>query len=157
MRVQYELVTTDGAPVSHHDITIGEDRNVRVKSVRNVDTLSGDGPELVITYELLPKGEVTAMKVKVTLFKPSGKYYTSEEWEVPKEVPDHSPMRGDFVRETLGPYDMRHSKDFRRISGGAVLIDSQEPWGYPHLFPNEQLTALTDPDNVQFEVVEDEL
>ena len=55
------------------------------------------------------------------LFKPSGKYYTEEPWEIPE---------GAIV-----PYDMVRSKDFRRIGGGAVLIETQEPWGFPHLFP----------------------
>lgn len=64
------------------------------------------------------------IRVKVILFKPSGKYYTEEEWEVPADA--------------TGPYDMDKSPDFRRIEGGAVLIDTQEPWGYPHLlFPSE--------------------
>ena len=57
----------------------------------------------------------------VILFKPSGKYYTEEPWEVPDRA--------------IGPYDMVRSKDFRRIDGGAVLIETQEPWGFPHLFP----------------------
>lgn len=74
------------------------------------------------------------MKVTVTLFKPNGKYYTAEEWEVPGTVPRED---GTGERETIGPFDMAHSPDFRRISGGAVLVDSQEPWGYPHLFPAE--------------------
>jgi hypothetical protein len=72
-------------------------------------------------------------KAKVILFKPSGKYYTEEEWEIPETIPDYSPQRGHYRREVLIPADMRHSKDFRRISGGAVLVESQEPWGYPHL------------------------
>lgn len=79
----------------------------------------------------------TAKKATVILFKPNGKYYTKEEWRIPETVPDHSEYRGDFVRTVIGPYDMRHSPDFRRISGGAVLVESQEPWGYPHLFPGE--------------------
>jgi len=29
---------------------------------------------------------------------------------------------------------MDESDDFRTISGGPVLIPTQEPWGYPHLF-----------------------
>jgi hypothetical protein len=58
---------------------------------------------------------------EVTLFKASGKYYTTEKWRVPAG--------------TIGPYDMEDSPDFRRISGGAVLVGTQEPWGYPHLFP----------------------
>lgn len=61
------------------------------------------------------------MRATVVLFKPSGKYYTEEQWRVPD---------GAIV-----PADMKRSPDFRRISGGAVLVDSQEPWGYPHLFP----------------------
>lgn len=73
---------------------------------------------------------------KVILFKASGKFYTEEEWRIPTEVPDHSPERGDFVRGVLGPWDMALSPDFRRISGGAVLV-TDEKWGYPHLFPSE--------------------
>ena len=60
-------------------------------------------------------------KAKVVLFKPSGKYYTDEEWEIPEG--------------RVGPYDMVNSVDFRRIAGGSVLVETQEPWGYPHLFP----------------------
>jgi len=79
------------------------------------------------------------VKAKVILFKASGKYYTEEEWEVPTEVPDYSSVRGNFMRRVIAPYDMRHSKDFRRLDGGAVLVVDQEPWGYPHLFPGETL------------------
>jgi hypothetical protein len=61
------------------------------------------------------------MKARVILFRASGKYYTEEEWEIPEKA--------------IGPYDMEHSPDFRRIDHGAVLVDTQEPWGYPHLFP----------------------
>lgn len=60
------------------------------------------------------------MRALVTLFKPSGKYYTEETWEIPEGA--------------IGPYDMINSPDFRTISGGAVLIES-ETWGFPHLFP----------------------
>ncbi len=63
------------------------------------------------------------VKATVILFRSSGKYYTEEEWTIPDTA--------------IGPYDMEHSVDFRRISGGAVLVPSQEPWGYPHLFPGE--------------------
>lgn len=59
------------------------------------------------------------MKATVILFKPSGKYYTEEEWLVPENA--------------SGPQDMQLSPDFRQISGGAVLVDTQEPWGYPFL------------------------
>lgn len=74
-------------------------------------------------------------KARVILFKPSGKYYTEEEWEIPtrEQVIQNGGMPGDSV----GPYCMRHSKDFRRISGGAVLVETQEPWGYPHLLPGK--------------------
>jgi hypothetical protein len=57
----------------------------------------------------------------VTLFRRSGKYYTTEEWVIPWKA--------------LCPADMAASPSFRRIEGGPVLVDSQEPWGYPHLFP----------------------
>jgi len=60
-------------------------------------------------------------RARVILFKASGKYYTEEEWLIPERA--------------IGPYDMLNSPDFRRIGGGAVLVDTQEPWGYPHLFP----------------------
>lgn len=59
-------------------------------------------------------------KATVILFKPSGKYYTEEEWLIPENA--------------IGPYDMLRSLDFRRISNGPVLVDTQEPWGYPFLF-----------------------
>jgi hypothetical protein len=61
------------------------------------------------------------MKVKVTLFNPSGTYYMEEEWEVPT---------GAAV-----PSDMERSPDFRRIGGGAALVQSGDLWGYPFLFP----------------------
>jgi hypothetical protein len=61
------------------------------------------------------------VKVEVILFRASGKYYTEEQWEVPAGA--------------IGPYDMERSPDFRRIGGGPVLVPSQEPWGFPHLFP----------------------
>lgn len=60
---------------------------------------------------------------EVELFKESGKYYTTEYWDIPEGA--------------IGPFDMRNSQDFRRIEGGAVLIPTQEPWGYPHLINAE--------------------
>jgi len=62
------------------------------------------------------------VKVQVILFKKSGKYYTEEEWRIPEG------HRYDF-----SPVCMVDSPDFRRIGGGPVLIESQEPWGFPHL------------------------
>lgn len=76
-------------------------------------------------------------RVRVDLFKPSGKWYTEEDWRIPQWVHDHSPQRGAFKRRPIGPYDMAQSPDFRRIDGGPVLVPSQDPWGYPHLFPGE--------------------
>ncbi|AOE44592.1 hypothetical protein SEA_JUMBO_84 [Gordonia phage Jumbo] len=63
-------------------------------------------------------------KITVHLFKSSGKYYTEELWDLP------------IVGSHVSPDCMKDSPTFRRIGGtGAVLIPSQEPWGYPHLFP----------------------
>lgn len=58
-------------------------------------------------------------RAKVILFKECGKYYTAEYWGIPEGA--------------TGPYDMEKSKDFRRIGTGAVLVVTQEPWGYPFL------------------------
>lgn len=73
------------------------------------------------------------MKATVILFKPSGKYYTEEQWEVP--LPDAVLEGGGNRGDSVTPFCMRFSTDFRRISGGPVLVVTQEPWGYPHLFP----------------------
>ena len=62
-------------------------------------------------------------RATVTLFKASGKYYTIEQWIVPENA--------------IGPYDMERSPDFHTIDGGPVLVDSQEPWGHPFLFPGK--------------------
>ncbi|MCB5280339.1 hypothetical protein [Arthrobacter sp. ES1] len=67
----------------------------------------------------------------VTLFKDAGKYYTKEAWAVPVNA--------------ILPSDMNMSPDFRRIGGGAVLVDTDAApecpearnWGFPHLFPSE--------------------
>jgi hypothetical protein len=63
----------------------------------------------------------TERRAHVLLFKPSGKFYTEEDWRIPADRPRL-------------PSDMLHSPDFRRIAGGPVLVEG-EPWGYPHLFP----------------------
>jgi hypothetical protein len=60
---------------------------------------------------------------EVYLFRRSGKYYTEECWRIPE---------GAII-----PDDMRRSPDFRRIDGGPVYIPTQEPWGFPHLFPED--------------------
>lgn len=59
-------------------------------------------------------------RARVVLFKDSGKYYTEEYWLIPDGA--------------IGPHDMKNSVDFRRIGGGAVLVPTQEPWGFPTLF-----------------------
>lgn len=80
-------------------------------------------------------------KVKVTLFKPSGKYYTVDEWRVPANVPNG---RGGY-RAPVIPADMEHSPDFRRIDGGAALVQDGENgvhgWGYEHLFPSVSIAS----------------
>jgi hypothetical protein len=58
-------------------------------------------------------------KVKVILFKDSGKYYTEEFWTVPD-------------REAYGPHCMAYSPDFRRIANGKVLVPESQ-WGFPVL------------------------
>lgn len=73
---------------------------------------------------------------KVVLFKTSGKYYTEEYWRIPEKFVD--PVSGR-EREPIGPHDMEHSPDFRRIDNGPVLVESQEPWGYPCLLPGPTL------------------
>lgn len=75
------------------------------------------------------------MKVRAVLFKPSGKYYTEEDWEIPEKVPHPDSLlakQGRLVGPT-DPSDMRYSKDFRRIDGGPVLIPESERWGWPAL------------------------
>lgn len=66
----------------------------------------------------------------VYLFKPSGKFYTDEQWEIPFDA--------------IGPADMSRSVNFRRIDGGAVLVPTQEPWGFPALFPQRSSNKLTE-------------
>lgn len=75
-------------------------------------------------------------KAKVILFKESGKYYTEEEWEIPTEdeVLARFGNRGDSVI----PYCMVYSLDAHTI-GGPVLVETQEPWGYPHLLHAKDL------------------
>lgn len=69
--------------------------------------------------------------VSVTLFKESGKYYTSESWRAPEPTPTGY----------LAPEDMVNSPDFHRIGGGSILVESDaldefpgdENWGFPRL------------------------
>jgi hypothetical protein len=80
-----------------------------------------DGHDWQPVVSVPPADDRAARDANVILFKPSGKYYTEEPWQIPHDA--------------IGPYDMQRSPDFRRIDGGPVLVDTQEPWGYPHLFP----------------------
>jgi hypothetical protein len=54
----------------------------------------------------------------VQLFKAGGKWYTDESWRIPEGA--------------IGPWDMASSPDFHTF-GGPVLVETQEPWGYPFL------------------------
>jgi hypothetical protein len=54
---------------------------------------------------------------RVDLFKPNGKYYTTETWRIPEGA--------------IYPSGMRDSLDFRTIDGGPVVVPTQEPWGFP--------------------------
>jgi hypothetical protein len=109
--------------------------------------LDYDGDKRVLVKFPSQNGNITVLyanqvfqcKAKVILFKESGKYYTEEEWEIPTEE-ELEEKQKDIPREmrhfVFLPTCMRFSKDFRRIgTNGAVLVVTQEPWGYPHLFP----------------------
>lgn len=83
--------------------------------------------------ETTPQAQETPVRTaSVTLFKPSGKYYTQEAWRVPEGA--HFPEQ------------MISSPDFHRIAGGAVLVDAEQAaefpsalnFGTPHLFPAER-------------------
>jgi hypothetical protein len=65
-------------------------------------------------------------EARVILFKEGGKFYCQEYWEIPE-------------KDTT-PDCMIHSKHFRRIGNGAVLVDSPEHWGFPHLFPSIEIS-----------------
>lgn len=77
-------------------------------------------------------------KAHVILFRPSGKYYTDEYWRIPTYQDAIENMGYGYTYaagDLITPYGMVYSPDFRRIDGGPVLVPTQEPWGYPHLFP----------------------
>jgi len=116
--VQYEVVKTVVERNPFGDMRSVERRHL-LKEV--TPPIKRDSPRAL--GEVLPSaGDL----IEVELFKPSGKYYTTEQWEVPKGA--------------IGPYDMRRSESFRRIDGGAVLVTSQG-WGYPQLFPGHGAPA----------------
>lgn len=77
----------------------------------------------------------TMNTAEVILFKPSGKYYTKERWRIPSE--EEVLRGGGSGADSIGPWCMEYSLDFRQISGGPVLVVTQEPWGYPHLIVAE--------------------
>jgi len=74
---------------------------------------------------MLIRNGITYNTAEVILFKGSGKYYTTEEWDIPATA--------------IGPYDMVDSSDFHRIGNGAVLVTTQAPWGFPHLLVKEEM------------------
>jgi len=84
--------------------------------------------------------DVTLPTAEVTLFKPSGKYYTTEHWLIPTDEEletKQASVDRNFRVYSFQPACMKLSPDFRRISGGPVLVHTQEPWGFPQLFPGE--------------------
>ena len=79
---------------------------------------------------------------QVVLFKPGGKYYTEEWWVIPDGVPSES--ESGRTRRTIGPYDMEYSPDWRCPGPDwHVLIPTQEPWGFPFLFPGDTRGRVT--------------
>jgi hypothetical protein len=106
--------------------TMGIIRNFRADTPGKNTTVVELHPDLGVAAQ-----EASTRIATVTLFKDSGKYYTQEAWKVPVNA--------------IVPADMSMSPDFRRISGGAVLVDSDAApefpgarnRGFPQLFPSE--------------------
>lgn len=106
--------------------TMGIVRNFRADTPGKNTTVVELEPDLGVAAQAASTRTAT-----VTLFKDTGKYYTQEAWAVPINA--------------ILPSDMEMSPDFRRISGGAVLVDTDAApecpearnWGFPHLFPSE--------------------
>lgn len=69
---------------------------------------------------ILPVHDSERVKLAtVLLFLPTGRFVGEESWSVPDGA--------------SGPWSMEQSVDFHRMSGGPVLVETQEPWGFPHL------------------------
>jgi hypothetical protein len=106
--------------------TMGIVRNFRADTPGKNTTVVELEPDLGVAAQAASTRTAT-----VTLFKDTGKYYTQEAWAVPVNA--------------ILPSDMQMSPDFRRISGGSVLVDSDAApefpgarnWGLPQLFPAE--------------------
>jgi hypothetical protein len=87
------------------------------------DALSDENKDRQIVLETLigdlrRLGGKAPTHATVQLFKPGGKWYTDESWRIPPGA-----------------------------IGGPVLVETQEPWGYPFLLAAEsrgKLTALQD-------------
>lgn len=77
--------------------------------------------------------------VKLVYFKSRGKYYTSGEYQTEKhsfhELLDE--IRGFMAEGTL-PGLVTGCREF------TVFLESQEPWGVPHLFPVETRSDAAD-------------
>lgn len=75
---------------------------------------------------------VSRMKVRVTVFKSSGKYYTDEEIELPV---DHHHEMVEYIRNLIAekkiPGLVEGADEFHVL---AVLIDENGDVGVPHLF-----------------------
>lgn len=93
------------------------------KESRKRSPLSGSDLAFSSRRGEFPTRPVSQSTVEVHLFKPNGKYYTTEDWLIPDE--------------SFGPHDMERSPDFRRIDGGAVYITNKSPWGFPTLLIGE--------------------
>lgn len=106
--------------------TLGVSRSCRSDSQRATSTIVELYPDLGVAAQ-----EASTRTATVTLFKGSGKYYTQEAWAV--------------LVNAIFPSAMQMSPDFRRIDGGAVLVDAvavpqhagAHNWGFPQLFPAE--------------------
>lgn len=68
--------------------------------------------------------ESAVPRAKAILFRATGEYHAEEMWRIPGRA--------------VSPRDMERSPDFHRVYDGAVLIEAQEPWGYPHLIPGRR-------------------
>jgi hypothetical protein len=106
--------------------TMGIVRNFRADTPSKNTTVAELEPDLGAAAQAASTRTAT-----VTLFKDTGRYYTQAAWALPVNA--------------ILPSDMNMSPDFRRIDGGAVLVDADAApefpgasnWGFPHLFPAE--------------------
>lgn len=76
------------------------------------------------------------MKLNITVFKPTGKYYTDDVAELPGKNPVlHTKEFLDFVRDNLPA----------RLTGGFVLVQNANPNSnsfYTHLYRYDDLMSM---------------